>query len=297
MNYCPQCRTPLETGARFCQNCGHTLPAQAPPAAAGGPRPFAGQPGYAPPAGTPGYAPPAQPPGYGAPPAQPPGYGAPPAQPPGYGAPPAQPPGYGAPPGAMPVAPPPEDDGGKLKVLGGCGVAGCLGAVFAGLMGVGLIIMLVVLGGSSGGGGSSGPSSGVPNSGSLREIVRPQVGDYRLVGTAPLEKVPADVVDSLGALYSGPGGVLVKQYMFVYPSEGMAAERIRNVFASSISDLKPGQKVSRGDLKNNDGTTIGTVVGLTGVDPESYYWNNRKLVVVVIAPAPHAKGFTSVSPY
>ncbi|MBI3204066.1 MAG: zinc-ribbon domain-containing protein [Myxococcales bacterium] len=293
MNYCPQCRSPLETGARFCQNCGHTLPGQAPPPAPGGPRPFAGQPGYAPPA-QPGYGPPPAQPGY-APPQ--PGY-APPAQP-GYGAPPPEPPGYGAPaPGPLPVAPPPADEGGGLKVLGGCGVAGCLGAGFAVLMGIGLIIVVVVLGGSSGGGGSSsGPSSGVPNSGSLRDIVRPQVGEYRLVGTAPLEKVPADVVDSLGALYSGPGGVLVKQYMFVYPSEPMAAERIRNVFASSVSDLKPGQRVSRGDLKNNDGAIIGTVVGLTGVDPESYYWNNRKLVVIVIAPAPHAKAFTTVSPY
>lgn len=314
MNYCPQCRTPLDAGARFCANCGHTLPAQAPPQPQGGPRPFAGAPGYAPPAAQPGYGPPpGAPPQYGAPPAAPPQYGSPPG-PPGYGAAPPGPPGYGPtpvggppgygapggmPPGAVPP-PPPADDGGGMKVLGGCGVAGCLGAVFAVLMGVGLIIVLVMLGGSSsssGGGSSSGPGGEVPSSGSVRSLIRPQVGAYRLVGTSPLEKVPPGVVDSIGAVYVGPSGNKVIHVLLVYPSDTIAADRIQAVWSSSMSSLKPGQKISRGNVTDNTGAVRGTIVSVTGGNPESFYWSNRKLVVIVEGPPPDAKGFESSAPY
>lgn len=296
MNYCPQCRSPLDAGARFCANCGHTLPAQAPPGPPGGPRPFAGAPGYAPPQ-APGYGPPPAAP-YGAP--QPPGYGAAPPGPPGYGAAPVPGGGYGAAPGAVPP-PPPADDGGGMKILGGCGVAGCLGAVFAALMGVGLIIVLVMLGGSSSGGGSSSPSSGpggeVPANGSVRDLVRQQVGAYRLVGTSPLEKVPPGVVDSIGAVYMAPSGARVIHVLLVYPTESIASDRIQAVWSTSLSSLKPGQKVSRGNVTDSSGTVRGTMVAVTGGNPESFYWNNRKLVVIVEGPAPHAKGFESSAPY
>jgi hypothetical protein len=189
------------------------------------------------------------------------------------------------------------DEGGGLKVLGGCGVAGCLGAGFAVLMGIGLIIVLVVMGGSSSGGSSSGPSSGVPSSGSIRSIVRPNVGQYRLVGTTPLEKVPPGVVDSIGAIYVSPGGTQLRHVLLVYPSEVVAAERIRNVMGAAVSGLKPGQKVSSGDLTNNENRVIGTIVSVTGSDPESFYWNNRKLVVIVDGPAPHAKAFSTSTSY
>lgn len=313
MNFCPQCRTQLDPGARFCANCGHTLPAQGPAGPPGGPRPFAGQPGYAPPQAPgygpppaqPGYAPPAQPgyappgaPAYGPPPA-PPQYGAPPGQPPGYGVAPPGPPGYGAAPvGAMPP-PPPEEGGGGLKILGGCGVAGCLGAGFAALMGVGLIVVLVMLSGSSSSGSSpsSGPGGEVPSSGSVRSLIRPQVGDYRLVGTSPLEKVPPGVVDSIGAVYTSPGGARIIHLLLVYPTDSIANDRIQNVWSTSISNLKPGQKVTRGNVTDSSGAVRGSVVAVTGANPESFYWNNRKLVVIVEGPAPHAKAFESSAPY
>lgn len=285
MNFCPQCRTPLDAGARFCANCGHTLPAQASPGAAQGPRPFAGTPqGYAPQGSPPGHAPPAAP-AYGPPPGAPPPHAAPYA--PGH-APHAL--------GALPAAPP-ADEGGGLKVLGGCGLAGCLGVGFAVLVGIGLIIVIVVIGGSSSSGSASGPSSGVPSSGSIRSIVRPNVGQYRLVGTTPLEKVPPGVVDSIGAIYTSPGGTQIRHVLLVYPSEAVAAERIRNVMAAAISGLQPGQKVSSGDLTNNENRVIGTIISVTGRDPESFYWNNRKLVVIVDGPAPHAKAFSTSTSY
>ena len=176
-------------------------------------------------------------------------------------------------------------------------MAGCLGAGFAVLMGIGLIIVLVVTGGSSSGGSSSGPSSGVPSSGSIRSIVRPNVGQYRLVGTTPLEKVPPGVVDSIGAIYVSPDGTQIRHVLLVYPSEVVAAERIRNVMGAAVSGLKPGQKVSSGDLTNNENRVIGTIVSVTGSDPESFYWNNRKLFVIVDAPAPHAKAFSASASY
>lgn len=296
MSFCPQCRAPLDPNARFCVNCGYTLPAQAGPPA--GPRPFAGAPPYggAPPQGG-GYGPPPGG-GYGAPP-QGGGYGPPPG-PPGYGAPPG-PPGYG--PTPMAVAPAPADDGGGMKVLGGCGVAGCVGAGFAVLMGIGLIIVLTMVAGSGGGssgGGSSGGGSGpsdVPSNGSVRDLIRPNVGPYRLIGTSPLEKVPAGVVDNIGAVYQAPDGRKVINVLLVYPTESIAAERIQGVWSSSLSSLKPGQKVSRGNVTCSNGVVCGTMVAVTGGNPESFYWNNRKLVVLVDGPAPHAKGFESNAPY
>jgi len=185
-----------------------------------------------------------------------------------------------------------------MKVLGGCGVAGCVGAVFAALMVVGLIMVLVVMSGSSGGGG--GPSAGpgeAPSSGSVRDIVRTQVGAYTLIGTAPLDQAPAGVVDSIVAQYSGPGGVRIGHVLLVYPSEAIAADRVENVWNGSISKLKPGQKISRGDLTTSSGVKVGTVVALTGVNPDEFYWNNRKLAVIVTGPAPHAKAFATSTPY
>lgn len=298
MSFCPQCRTPLDPSARFCANCGHTLPAPAPQ----GPRPFAGAaPGYG--GAPPGYAaPPAGPPGYGG---APPGYGAPPASPPGYGPPPG-PPGYGAPPGPPGYAPvpvpPPADDSGGMKVLGGCGLAGCIGAVVAVMLGIGLIMVLVMAaGGSSSGGSSGGTSSGpggdVPTEGSVRNLIRPQVGNYKLVTTTPLEKVPAGAIDSIGAIYMSPGGAKVFHILLVYPSDEVAAQRIEAVYSSSLSSLKPGQKIARGNVKDASGNVRGTIIAVQGGNPESFYWNNRKLVVIVEGPPPHAKAFESNAPY
>jgi hypothetical protein len=188
-----------------------------------------------------------------------------------------------------------------MKVLGGCGVAGCLGAVFAVLMGVGLIMVLVMLGSSSGSSSGSGPSSGpggeVPSTGSVRDLIKPQVGAYRLVGTTPLEKVPPGVVDSIGAVYMAPDGSRVIHVLLVYAGDSIASDRIQAVWSTSVSGLKPGQKVARGNVTDSSGTVRGTMVSVTGANPESFYWNNRKLVVIVEGPAPHAKGFESSAPY
>jgi zinc-ribbon domain len=285
MSFCPNCRAPLDPNARFCVNCGYTMPAQQQPV---GPRPFAGGP---------------TPPSYGAPPAAPQqGYGAPPG-PPGYGPPPGPAP-YGMP-GPQQYGPPPapQGDGGGMKILGGCGLAGCLGVGFAGLLGVGLIVALVAMGGSSSSssgpsGGESGPGSGeVPSSGSVRDLVRSQIGVYRLEGTSPLEKPPSGVVDNIGAVYVAPDGTKVIHILLVYPSEGLARDRVENVWSSSISSLKRGEKIGRGSVKDASGNVRGSVVRITGGRPESVYWNNRKIVAIISAPRPHATGFEANVPY
>jgi hypothetical protein len=192
-----------------------------------------------------------------------------------------------------------------MKVLGGCGLAGCIGAVVAVMVGIGLIMVLVVVAGGSssssgssgGGSSSSGPGGTVPTSGSVRSLIRQQVGAYRLVSTTPLEKVPQGAVDSIGAVYMSPSGGKVFHILLVYPTESIAAARIESVWRSSLSKLKPGQKVHRGNVKDSSGTIRGTIVAVTGGNPESFYWNNRKLVVIVDGPAPHAKAFESSAPY
>jgi hypothetical protein len=202
----------------------------------------------------------------------------------------------------MPVPAAPAEEGGGLKVLGGCGLAGCVGAGFAVLLGIGLILVFAMLARGDSSGGSapssgSGPGGEVPATGSVRDLVRGQVGAYRLVGTAPLEKVPPGVVDNIGAVYSAPDGSKVVNVLLVYPTDAIAAQRIQDVWQSSLSSLKPGQKVSRGNVTCNNGVVCGTMVSITGGNPESFYWNNRKLVVLVDGPPPHAKGFESSAPY
>jgi hypothetical protein len=206
----------------------------------------------------------------------------------------------GIPVAQMPM--PAADEGSGMKVLGGCGIAGCIGVVIAALLCVGLIAVLIIAGGSSSSsGGGSAPSSGggseVPSNGSARDLVRSTVGPYSLVGTSPIEKVPPGVIDSIGAVYSAPDGTRIFHVLLVYSSESVAKERIENVWRSSLSEAKPGEKVGRGNVTDSQGNVHGTIVSCTNVNPESFFWNNRKLVVIVSAPPPHGQGFEKNAPY
>jgi hypothetical protein len=188
-----------------------------------------------------------------------------------------------------------------MKILGGCGVAGCLGAGIAGVIGVGLIVMLVMM--SSGSSSSSAPpptgggSGEVPTSGSVRDLVRSNVGGYSLVTTSPLEKVPPGVIDSVGAVYSAPDGSRVVHLLLVYPSESVAESRVEAVWSTSLSEQKAGQSVKRGKISDSSGVQRGIFVGVTGRNPESLYWNNKKLVAIVSADSPHALEFGKLTPY
>ncbi len=316
--YCAQCRTPLAPGATFCGNCGT-------PVAQPGPAPgYGGHPG-APPAPA-AYPPAGQPPGYGgAPPAQPPGYGgAPPAQPPGYGAPPPGPPGYAGPPAFAPAPPPPpaapqpSGGGGAAKVLGGCGVAGCIGIVLAVAAVVGLIVVLVIVGRSSSGGGSSSsndepttpsePStsgsegrSDVPMTGSLRTLVKDRIGPYRLLQTATVtqlgDRLQGGVIDSLAAIYRAPDGSQITQILLVYASEAITDDKMTAVFLAVMQNARPGERVRRGNILNRSGVVVGKRIEISGSTPQHVYWSNRKLLTFVTSTPPHAVGFEANAPY
>jgi hypothetical protein len=311
MTPCPQCRMPIPPGATACPNCGTFIGAPhgfAQPPAPPGYAP----PGYAPPGqAPPGYAPPGQaPPGYAPPGQAPPGYGPPGQAPPGYGPPgQAPPPGYGpagqAPPGHPPVgaAAPSGDSGTGLKVLGGCGVAGCLGAALAGVAMIGLIVLLVALGdSSSSGGGAGGPSGGaLPASGSLRDLVRPTVGRYRLISTAQITKIgdriAPGVVDSLGAFYRSPDGSQLTQVLLAYPSQSVAEARMQAVYDVALQTLEPGQKLTRGEIRNSQGALLGSSLAITGGALEHVYWSNGKLLTFATASPPNAVDYQAASPY
>jgi hypothetical protein len=206
-------------------------------------------------------------------------------------------------PGGMPAAPPvtaQADGDGGMKILGGCGIAGCLGAGVAVVLGVVMIFFIAIAAGGSSS-SSAPPSSGgggeVPSSGSVRDLIRSNVGVYSLVTTSPLEKVPPGVIDSVGAVYSAPDGSRVVHLLLVYPSESIAESRVESVWSSSLNERKAGQSVKRGKVTDSSGAQRGIIVGVTGRNPESIYWSNRKLVVIVSADAPHAVGFEKSAPY
>jgi hypothetical protein len=211
----------------------------------------------------------------------------------------------------MPMAPPPAPapaggDGTGMKVLGGCGIAGCLGAALGGVAIVALIVLLVALGGSSSGSGSGGgPTAGrsgeLPGNGSLRDLVRPSVGGFRLISTAPVTKLgdrlSPGVVDSLGAFYRAPDGSQLVQILLVYPSQSVAQARMQAVFEVAIASLEPGQKVTRGTIKNSDGDEIGSSIAITGGTLQHVYWSNGKLLTFATANSPYAVEYHDASPY
>jgi hypothetical protein len=323
-SYCGQCRSPLAPSTTFCPNCGT-------PVAPQGPAPGYGQPAAptAPAAPPPGAYPPAgPPPGYGAPPAQPPGYGAPPAQPPGYGA-PAAPPGYGGPPafGGAPPPPPPVPvpvpaggGGGAAKILGGCGVAGCIGIVLAVFAVVGLIVVLIMIGGSSSSSSDGGSASNeepttpsepsrsgsegrsdVPMTGSLRTLVKDRIGPYKLMQTATVtqlgDRLQGGVIDSLAAIYRAPDGSQITQILLVYASEAITDDKMTAVYLVAIQSAKPGERVRRGNILNRGGAVVGKRIEISGVSPQHVYWSNRKLLTIVTSSPPHAVGFEANAPY
>jgi hypothetical protein len=205
---------------------------------------------------------------------------------------------------APPPAPVPAGGSGTgMKVLGGCGVAGCLGVALAGVALVGLIVLVVALGSSSssGPGPSAGRSGELPGDGSLRSLVRSDVGGFTLISTAPVtqlgDRLSPGVVDSLGAFYRAPDGTRLVQILLVYPSQSVAQARMQSVFEMALTTLQPGQKITRGQVKNSSGEEIGTSVAITGGSVDHVYWSNGKLLTFASAPSPNAVDYHDASPY
>ena len=324
--HCTGCATPLPPNATHCVRCGRPTGAQAPghpygqpggaphgqppaqpygaqqPAPYGGqqPAPYGGQQG-APYGGQPPAAPygggqPAGP--YGAPPAPAPYGGQPPAAP--YGA-PGQAPGWGAQAPAGPAAAPyypagapaqAQSGGGSgAKILGGCGIAGCLGVVVAGIV-VLLVIVLFSSGSSSSSSSPSGGPSEAPSSGSLRSLVKNQIGPYRLTEvTARPTKLPAELTsgsqDSLGLSYSGKG-VQIEHIMMAYGSESSSTSHLR-MFTCNVTTK---------EITNRDGKRIGSLCVFSASNGNHVaIWTNGSLLFLAVGPAENNAEFYNAVPY
>jgi hypothetical protein len=213
-------------------------------------------------------------------------------------------PGYGpayapSPIGGGPYAPPPARES-NLKL--GCGVAGCVGV---------LLVLLVVAGGlyytltqQRDTASETSPSPGrrgTPQSGSLKSIVKEQVGPYRLVGNGDEisdDRLRSSAVDSLGLKYRSDGGVDVKHFLVAYSSESRAQDMPQIMIEIIRERVPAGEtfRVSSGPYSNRDGEVIGTKYHVQ-LEPELVIWTNGKLLAVVEAPSPHALKFFEAVPY
>lgn len=313
---CSHCGAQAPAGARICFMCGGQV-------VEGGATPLSvakteiGEPLHLAPGAAQPHLPPAAPtPQLGAPPGMAPG-GPPamgvPGQPPGA---PGMPPGLGVPgygpPGAVPMGPgyppaPRRSDDSTLKI--GCGVAGCLGVGLVVVV-VGLVLFYLLQSGSgptASGPSSGGPSSGesprseAPSSGSLRSIVKEQVGPYRLVASSPnVADGPFrdGAVDSLGLSYKSPAGIEVKHFLVVYSSEAQAEKMPKEMIELIRKKIPAGQTftVRSQPYKNRDGKVIGKFY-LAETEPEVVMWHNGKLFAVANAPSDHARQFFKGVPY
>lgn len=226
--------------------------------------------------------------------------------------PPAGPPAY-LPPAGVPAPqfpPPPAPSGaGMSRWLGGCGLAGCLGVVVAGIAGaaiLGLAFMASSTGSDSGSHSTPSQSepgipSDLPNHGSVRNLIRPQVGAYGLITTAPVTKYPerltGGMIDSIGAFYSTPDGRQLTMMVLGYSSASAARSHVGTAHDTLVELYGPDSVVKQ-PVRNKQGVAIGeltTVIEPTGL--QHVYWSNSNVMFIVTAQAPHAVQFHESSPY
>jgi hypothetical protein len=199
-------------------------------------------------------------------------------------------------------APPQASSGAGTKILGGCGIAGCLGIVFVGIVGIALVIVFMVSrpssssvsssdpGGEPGGSSGSSGSSEVPSSGALKELVRQQIGPYQLLGAGRPDKLPSPLMpglqDSLGLNYTA-SGVRVAHVMCAYASSSTSNERLDAILGN----------VDKQPLRDRQGRQYGRGGVARGGDLQMVVWTNGPTLFVAVAPPPHALKFHEKTPY
>jgi hypothetical protein len=193
----------------------------------------------------------------------------------------------------MPYAPPPpaqaqQSSGSGAKILGGCGIAGCLGIVVVG----GIILVIVLLVGGSSSSSSGSGQSDAPSSGSLRSMVKNQIGPFRLLEvTGRPTSMPSELVagatDSLAMTYTGNGDILA-HIMFAYSTSGVSAARLA-IFKCSVT-----QK----EVKNKEGRRIGSLCVNMGSDGKHLaVWTNNNLLFIAHASPNTTAEFYNNVPY
>ena len=130
-------------------------------------------------------------------------------------------------------------------------------------------------------------------------MIAQNVGPFRLEGTAPVTRLGSSlqpgVVDSIGAVYRGPGGEKVNQIVLAYASSSVASARMDRVY-QVIAVECPGKRLLRRDIRNRNGVTIGKQV-VCDRSPQHVYWSNGRILTFVTAPHPRALEFHNASSY
>ncbi len=154
-------------------------------------------------------------------------------------------------------------------------------------------------GGGTGGDANSGGLGEAPNSGSVAELVSQRVGPYSLVGTAPVTRLGSGlrdgVVDSIGAVYSGPGGIQLNQIILAYPSSAVARSHMDVVYSALLQECGA-KRIMRNEVRSKNGTPIGVQV-VCDRNPQHVYWSNGRILTFVTAPHPDAANFYRASSY
>jgi|GEM_PF-5066254 len=210
--------------------------------------------------------------------------------------------------GVPPPAPDPSTAGKGTAMLGGCGVAGCLGAIVAIILLAGVVFLAAAsLSSSPAGAGpsdTSGPTvaANLPNHGLLRTLVRTHVGAYSLVTTAAVTKYPEllldSMVDSLGAVYVTPGGQQLNEMILAYTSAEVARRHMDTVLAAFQATYGPNAAIALEPVRNQNNVIIGArlLVDEPG-GVQHVYWSNSNVLFIVTSYAPHAARFHEASPY
>ena len=169
-----------------------------------------------------------------------------------------------------------------LKI--GCGVAGCLG------FGVVLMIVVgvVVFGGSKGSSASRPPGKSAPNTGSLRNQVRAQVGSWTLSATKPLTVNGS--TDAIIATYRN-GGLQLAIGLASFSSESRAETHLGSVTRKSRTDSK-GAPESKIRIRGPKNDIIGYGTSFAG-NPEVFVYRTGRVVGLIHGPPGQVKPFFS----
>lgn len=141
----------------------------------------------------------------------------------------------------------------------------------------------------------------LPNHGSVRSLIRPQVGAYGLLTTAPVTKYPerltGGMIDSIGAFYSTPAGGQLTMMALGYTSASAARTHVETAY-DTLVELYGTAAVTKQPVRNKQGVIIGELC--TVIEPgglQHVYWSNSNVMFIATAQAPHAVYFHQASPY
>lgn len=147
--------------------------------------------------------------------------------------------------------------------------------------------------------GSGGGISSTPESGSVASLIASNVGEFSLVGTAPVTRLGSrlrpGVIDSIGAVYANPRGERVNQIVLAYASSSVASARMDAVLDVLRQDCG-GKQLMRSDIQNKSGVAIGKKV-VCDSNPQHVYWSNGRILTFVTGPHPNALEFHNASAF